>query len=199
MRIAIFGGSFDPIHIGHLSIAEDARTSFGYDRILFFPSNIPPHKRPSQKVSAQARVQMTKLAIEGNESFAIDEYEVRTGGISYTIDTIHHVMDSYDVTGKPGLIIGEDLLPGFHTWKDAEHIQKLVELLVARRSLSPGQSGEGAGTAPSPSVQYEVVQNVLLPVSSSEIRKRVGSRLSFRYLVPESVYAYISENELYAE
>ena len=197
MRIAIFGGSFDPIHLGHLSIAEDARTSFEYDKIVFFPSNIPPHKRPSQKVSAEARIQMTRLAITGNESFLLDEYEVRAGGISYTIDTIRHVLDSYDVTGKLGLIIGEDLLPGFHTWKDAENIQSLVELLVARRSPAADKSGEG--TEPSSSVRYRVVQNVLLPVSSSEIRTRVGSKRSFRYLVPESVYAYISENGLYAE
>lgn len=185
MRLAIFGGSFDPIHVGHLYIAEEVRMSLGYDRILFVPSNIPPHKRPSQKVNGEDRLRMIRLATQGNDAFAVDDYELRAGGVSYTIGTIHYVMESYDIEGKPGLIIGDDLVPGFPSWRSAEEIRSLTDIVVARRS---GLNVDHAGLS---------VSNVLVPVSSSDIRDRIVSGRPFRYLVPENVYDYIFNNKLY--
>lgn len=192
MRIAIFGGSFDPVHVGHLAVAEEVRGSLGYDRIVFVPANVPPHKEPSRKVPARDRIALLRRAVAGNESFALDTFEIDSGGISYTIDTIRHVIETHAPVGRPGLIIGDDLLEGFVGWKEADQIVDLAEIIVARR----GRIG-GKIELPALVRGCRLVENALVPVSSSEIRERIATGRPFRYLVPERVYEYISSHGLY--
>ncbi|WP_455381091.1 nicotinate-nucleotide adenylyltransferase [Salinispira pacifica] len=194
MRIAIFGGSFDPVHVGHLAIADEVRSSLGYDEIVFVPSSVPPHKRPSQKVDAAKRVQMVRLAILGNNAFSLSTVEVDRGGVSYTIDTIRTLIAERNPEGRPGLVIGDDLVPGFGRWKEAERIASLVEIVVARRD--DRSSDERCGL-PEFVTCCSAVNNQLVPISSSQIRDRIADGRSYRYLVPESVYEYIEDNRLY--
>ncbi len=194
MRLAIFGGTFDPIHIGHLSIAEEVRVSLGYDQIIFVPANIPPHKPPSQMISAGDRLELVRLGISDNRAFRLETSEVDRGGVSYSIDTIRQIIEASRPVGRPGLIIGDDLIAGFPRWKEAEKIGALCDLIVARRVRANGRSGL---ELPDFISTCREVDNLLVPVSSSDIRERIRVGRSFRYLVPERVYEYISNQRLY--
>ncbi|HUX14646.1 MAG TPA: nicotinate (nicotinamide) nucleotide adenylyltransferase [Spirochaetia bacterium] len=194
MKLAIFGGSFDPIHIGHLSIADEVRVSLGYDQIVFVPANIPPHKPASLMISTNDRVELVRLGIAGNGAFRLETSEVDRGGVSYTIETIRRIIKVNAPVGRPGLIIGDDLLEGFPGWKEAQQIGALCDLVVARRFRTEGRLSL---TLPDFVSNCREVDNLLVPVSSSDIRGRIREGRSFRYLVPERVYEYISNNGLY--
>lgn len=193
MKVAMLGGSFDPVHIGHLFIAEEARVNLGYERIIFVPAYQPPHKDDRPEANDAARLSMLSSAIEGRDDFEIETYEIDRRGVSYTIDTVGYLESRLPVTGKLGLIIGDDLVDDFHTWKNAEELTERVDIVVATRE----GAGSGGSAANSGLSQYERIDNSPLPVSSSEIRVRVREGRAFRYLVPERVHDYIVENGLY--
>ena len=182
----MFGGSFDPVHVGHLFVAEETRINLGYDQVVFVPAYQPPHKEDAPAASAAARVEMLELALGGRRDFFIEDWEIRQRGISYTIDTVRHLYATQPVEDRLGLIIGDDLLEGFYSWKDAETLEELVDIIVATRK---GEHGNG--------LSYRTIDNSPLPLSSSEVRERVRAGKAFRYLVPESVYGYIRSNALY--
>ena len=191
MKIAILGGTFNPIHIGHLMLAEDVRKEFGYDKILFIPACVPPHKAYNACVSDADRLEMLRLATKDNPYFEVDDCELKRKGISYTIDTIYDLESRYQekIEGKIGLIIGDDLLSGFDSWHLAETLALRVRLIVGRRNSSvlPLES-------PFP---YSPLSNSILPISSSDIRNRIKNNKSWRYLVPDSVFQYINDRNLY--
>jgi nicotinate-nucleotide adenylyltransferase len=191
MKIAILGGTFNPIHIGHLMLAEDVRKEFGYDKILFIPACVPPHKAYNACVSDADRLEMLRLATKDNPYFEVDDCELKRKGISYTIDTIYDLESRYQekIEGKIGLIIGDDLLAGFDSWHLAETLALRVRLIVGRRNSSvlPLES-------PFP---YSPLSNSILPISSSDIRNRIKNNKSWRYLVPDSVFQYINDRNLY--
>ena len=191
MKIAILGGTFNPIHIGHLSLAEDVCESLGYDKIIFVLANIPPHKKISKSVNVQHRIKMLELAVKKNIKFDLDLCEIEREGISYTIDTIYDLESRYQekIEGKIGLIIGDDLLSGFESWHLAETLALRVRLIVGRRNSSvlPLES----------KFPFSPLSNSILPISSSDIRNRIINKKSWRYLVPESVFQYINERNLY--
>ena len=168
MKIAILGGTFNPIHIGHLMLAEDVRKEFGYDKILFIPACVPPHKIYQACVSDADRLEMIRLAISDNdlESRYQDKIE-----------------------GKIGLIIGDDLLSGFESWHLADALALRVRLIVGRRlsSVLPMES----------KFPFSPLSNSILPISSSEIRQKIQNKKSWRYLVPNSVFQYIKDRNLY--
>ena len=188
MRFALLGGTFNPIHIGHLYIAEEVLVSLGYERIVFVPSYRPAHKTVGEKDDPQKRLEMVRLATEGREEFIVEDCEVLRKDTSYTMDTIEYLYRRYPVTGKIGLIIGEDLVPGFPTWKMVDRLLKEVDIIVAYRTKRE--------PFPYP-VPVQYIENLVLPISSSEIRTRIKAGKAFRYLVPESVYRYICEQGLY--
>jgi len=188
VKVAILGGSFDPPHIGHLFIAEEARINLGYDHVVFIPAFQPPHKQGPPAANSGQRLEMLALALGGRGDFSLEPFEVNQKGVSYTINTVRHLMESLTLTGKLGMIIGDDLVQGFHTWHDAEELAQMVDIVVARRESIDVPAGI---------VQYRSIDNSRLPVSSSEIRERVRTGRAFRYLVPEPVYAYIQEHKLY--
>lgn len=208
MRIAILGGSFNPVHNGHLALAEAVRLELGFDTILFVPTFISPFKQAqeqqSELTSNEHRVAMLSLAIADNPHFEIETCELERTGVSYTIDTLHFLMDKYAgrITGKIGLIIGSDLVAGFSAWKEADRIAHEAELIIARRpglddSVVEPSLGSNSHNFTSFPYLYTKISNIELDISSSMIRNALISNKSIRYLVPEAVYRYIKEHIVY--
>jgi nicotinate-nucleotide adenylyltransferase len=188
MRIAILGGSFNPVHYGHLLLAQEAAFAFGYDRIVFIPAGNPPHKRIDLGADQGQRLAMVRLAIEGNPAFACDDREIARGGPSYTVETLEDFLLEGEIEGKPGLIIGDDLAEGFGGWRNPRRVAEISDIIVARRA------SEEAVDFPYP---HKRLSNPVFPLSSSEIRDRIRMRMPWRYLLPDAVYRYIVENRLY--
>ena len=199
MRIAVFGGSFNPVHIGHLALADDLRASLGYDRVILVPANVPPHKAMASGATAADRLAMLALACESSDFLEYDDCEIARGGVSYTIETIRYLTEKNRsrLTGKLGFAFGQDLVAGFGSWRDPDAIAREADLILARR---PDQEGASAVTAvPVATFPWRHIKldNPLLPISSSEIRARISSGKGWRYLVPEGVYRYIVDHGLY--
>jgi nicotinate-nucleotide adenylyltransferase len=189
LRTLIFGGTFNPVHIGHLFIAEEARTLLGYGQVLFVPASIPVHKDPQPVLDPIHRLRMLALALDGHAPFLVEDCEIRRGGPSYAIDTVEELMARHGSPEKPGLLIGDDLTAGFASWRQAERLAGLVDLIVVRRSMGPVTG------FPFP---HRSVENPVLGVSSSDIRRRTAQGCSIRFLVPEGVREYIERFGLYA-
>ncbi|MGB9668210.1 MAG: nicotinate-nucleotide adenylyltransferase, partial [Thermosulfidibacteraceae bacterium] len=130
-RIGIFGGTFNPVHMGHLIAAEDVRYKMKLDKILFIPSNIPPHKSTKGLISAEDRLNMVKLAIEGNPFFECSDIEIKRGGKSYTIDTVKEVKNINKA--EYFFILGGEAFLSFHNWKNPEGILREIDLIVISR------------------------------------------------------------------
>jgi nicotinate-nucleotide adenylyltransferase len=186
MRTVIIGGTFNPVHVGHLMLAEEARVQEGFDRVVFVPSNKPAHKIVDGTTVAQ-RLEMLRLAVEGYD-VVLETCELAREGISYSIDTVRYLLAHYELTGKPALVLGDDLFDSYSTWKDAVELADLADLLVAHRKYTH--------ELPSP-YPHRYLDNKLIDVSSSEIRDRVRSGRAWRALVPPAVAAYIESNHLY--
>jgi nicotinate-nucleotide adenylyltransferase len=195
VRTALFGGTFDPVHVGHLFVAEEVLDQLEYERILFVPARVPPHKRAAPQASGEQRVQMLSIAIGDNQRFALDPFEVNREDVSFTINTLRHLIDSGTVEGRPGLIIGEDLVAGFDSWREADEIERLADIILVRRPPEKGMPA--TGHEGSFARRHTSIDNLTLRVSSSEIRERVSSGRPYRYLVPSGVHEYIEANGLY--
>jgi len=194
VKIAILGGTFNPVHKGHLNIAGEVKSRFGYRRVVFIPANIPAHKKMEVDVGADHRLKMLELAVAPYPDFVVDDCELRRGGTSYTIDTVQELSRAYPIEGKPGLIIGDDLVEDFETWRDVEQLVELVELIVAHR-----HSREKVAIG----YPCRYVDNSLFPISSSRIREALQSdgasadRESVRNWLPPDVFDYIQRHDLY--
>lgn len=199
--IGILGGTFNPIHNGHLIMAQDALEQFGLSRILFIPCAGPPHKAPNDLAPAEARLAMVARAIEGDERFELSRLEIDRGGTSYAIDTVRALREQY-----PGhricFVIGADTLPELHTWKDIEELLDLCEFVtLARPGFSERNLVEGLHLPESRA--NELLERVAVghqvDISSSDIRRRVAQGQGIRYLVPRSVEMYIELSQLYGK
>ncbi len=190
-RIGVFGGTFDPPHVGHLALAEWARDELRLDRVLFVPAARPPHKRHRRISAAADRVAMTRRAVRGNAGFGVSTIEVRRRGPSYTVDTLRALSRRH-----PGaalfLLVGEDSLREFHTWHAPEEILRIAKLVVA------GRPGARARRGLVPRARIVRLGNPVLDVSSSTLRRRARSGRSVRYFVPDAVARYITAHRLYA-
>ena len=135
MKLAIFGGTFNPVHIGHLAMADDVCSTLGYDKILFVPAFVPPHKIAKDMESPENRVAMLAAAFKDDERFEVEPCEIERGGTSYTIDTVKYIIEKYkgQLEGKPGLLMGQENASEFDKWRQSEEIAKLCNLIVARR------------------------------------------------------------------
>jgi nicotinate-nucleotide adenylyltransferase len=187
MKIGILGGTFNPIHIGHLILAEEVREKIGLDEVIFVPTYLPPHKDNSDIASAGARLKMVKLAIKGNRYFQVSDLEIKRDGRSYTIDTLKALKKRY-AHDELYFIIGSDLLKYLDDWKDLDEIIQMVSFVVATR---PGYPLEKI-----PSHIYTIPIRAV-DISGFEIRKAIKENKSFRYLVPERVLEYIRKERLY--
>lgn len=191
MKIAIFGGTFDPIHIAHLIIAEFACCELSLDKLYFVPSATPPHKPAKTITSPIHRLNMLRLAIDDNTKFAVDEYEINKPGLSYTIDTLHYFYDHYPLRREDiYLLIGADNFAEFSTWKEPKEIVSLAQIVVAGRPR--------IGVAETTSGDVIYLHSPLMDVSASMIRNRIYQNKSICYLLPEKVMHYIHLHGLYS-
>jgi len=184
----MLGGTFDPVHIGHLLMADEVLARLHYERILFVPTRVPPHKRTGPAADGADRLRMLELAVADRPEFVVDPYEIERHGVSYTVTTLEHLVARGDVSGRPGLIIGEDLVEGFDRWRDVDRVTELADVILVRR---PGPGGHSLRR------EHRLIDNLTLEVSSTEIRDRVRTGMPYRYLVTPGVYDYIRRRGLY--
>ena len=192
MKIAILGGTFDPPHLGHLILADTVLKELNYDKVLFIPSKIPPHKNISGEVSNEDRLNMLKLSIEDDKRFSFDDYELKSEGISYTIKTLNYLYENYDIDGKIVLIIGADLIKDFHRWKEPEKISELANIVAVNREESDNLDKENIEK-----YNIKVIIAPRIDISSTLIRERIKKNKAFRYFLNDKVYNYIISNKLY--
>ncbi len=194
MKIGLLGGTFNPIHIGHLILAEEAREKLGLDKVIFVPTFVPPHKDNVDIAQAVARLKMVKLAIAGNKYFSVSDIEIKRNGRSYTIDTIKEFKKNYSLD-QIFFIIGSDLMKYLDDWKDIGEISRLVKFIVATR---PGYPLEDITTyAVSRQAGVSTLPIRAVDISGFEIRHAIKEGKSFRYLVPEAVFRYINKKRIY--
>ncbi|MGH7906617.1 MAG: nicotinate-nucleotide adenylyltransferase [Candidatus Binataceae bacterium] len=212
MRIGLFGGSFNPIHFGHLRAAEEVREALKLDLVYFIPAASPPHKTEGELAPAEHRLQMVRLATKGNRYFMVSDAEVRRIGRSYTVDTARYFIATLRKPADLFLIIGADLFAELETWKEADELVKLCSLAVHTRVIEdesdPSRSPlavlkrfgytkyEGYFLHPSGKT-LSFVQTIILPISATLIRSKIMSRESIRYLLPGDVEDYIERHALY--
>lgn len=187
-RVGVFGGTFDPPHLGHLATAEWARDRLGLARVLFVPAGVPPHKRTRRVTGAEHRLAMTRLAVRGQPAFAVSDLEASRSGPSFTVDTLRE-LGTRERGAKLYLVIGEDSLDDFGAWRDPGGILARATLAVAAR---PGVRPRGPRRPP-----CVWLENPWIDLSSSALRRRAGAGRSLRYLVPDPVIAYIRRHRLY--
>ncbi|HEV2969878.1 MAG TPA: nicotinate-nucleotide adenylyltransferase [Pirellulales bacterium] len=200
MRLGIYGGSFDPVHFGHLLLAECCREQCRLDQVWFVPAAVPPHKQRGAVASAAARVDMLKLATGGHEAFAVSTIETERGGVSYTVDTLESVRGQQP-EAELFFLMGGDSLAEFGTWREPGRICKLAPPIVVRRAGAA--EPDYAVLAPLvPADRLEAIRRLrvempVIDLSASDLRRRVAAGLSIRYRTPRSVEKYIEANGLY--
>lgn len=188
------GGTFNPPHNAHLLIAELAREQYKLDRVLFVTSGDPPHKNGI--ISAEHRFNMTRLAIEENFAFYDDPFEIENEGKSYTVRTLEYLKEKYP-SDELFFIIGEDSLNDLGKWYRPEEILKLCTVLVFPRSSREGMAKTIKLISEKKSGAVLPIDAPVIEISSTDIRKRVESGKTVRYMLPDKVLAYIKENHLY--
>ncbi len=195
--VGILGGTFDPVHHGHLAIAEEAREALGLERVWFVPVASPPHK-PDRPVSAAAdRLAMVRLAVAGNPAFEACDLEIRRGGASYTADTLDELLGRG--VRAPWLILSSEALALLPSWHEPRRVLELARLAVVPREGFDALGPEWAeGAFPGTAGRFAFLPGPLLPVSGSVVRRRARAGRSVRYLVPDAVAAYIADHRLYA-
>lgn len=212
MKIGIFGGTLNPIHFGHLRTAEEVREAFSLDKVLFVPSAFPPHKKKEDMETPQQRIEMTRIAIEGNPYFDFSDMEVKRGGFSYSVDTVDEVKKRLP-EAEIYFILGVDAFFEIDSWKECRRFLSLCNFIIATR---PGYEKKSLGESLPLEVRsdfcYDAAKGyychssghslnflevTLLDISSTDIRKRLKVGKSVKYLIPERVEEYIRKNNLY--
>lgn len=215
-KVGLFGGTFDPVHFGHLRAAEEIREILDLEKIYFVPTSSPPHKTTTQAASTDERLKMLELALNDNDFFLVSDVEIKRGGKSYTIDTLRYFSDAFPLIDIY-FIAGSDLFSEIRTWKAYKEIFQLSNFAVIQR---PGFRLEFPEMLPleirndfryhksysnltlyinKKSTILSLVQIDGLEISSTKIRDLVRKFKSIKYLVPSSVEAYISENGIYTK
>lgn len=210
-RIGLFGGTFNPIHLGHLRGAEEIREAFGLEEVIFIPSAIPPHKAPEEIIDARHRVEMVRLAIASNPFFSLSEIELSRPGKSYSIDTIRYFCDA---SGDAFFfIVGGDAFVEIETWKDYQNLFSLCHFIVmARPGFEKTPVASQLPKALNTAFQYDLETKLwvhlsgyclyfkeisFLDISSTKVRELIERGESVKYLVPAAVETYIHQNRLY--
>jgi nicotinate-nucleotide adenylyltransferase len=193
VRLAIFGGSFDPPHIGHLLAASDAFEQLSLDRLVLVPAATQPLKAGRAAAAATQRLEMTRLLVQGDDRFEVSSVEVDRGGLSFTVDTLMHFATRYP-TAERFLLVGADVLGSFAQWKEPERILELARLVLLER-----QSDAPAAPVTLHNREVRRLPTRRIDVSSTEIRERVRAGQSIRGFVPDAVAAYVDRSGLYRE
>jgi len=202
MRLGIFGGSFDPVHYGHLILAETCREQCRLDQVWFVPAAVPPHKQREPPTAAKSRVEMLELAVGGHSAFAISGQEIERGGVSYTVDTLTAIQQQV-----PGaelfLLMGADSLCDLPSWRNPRRICELAIPLVVRRHGTPEVDfellAELVDAARLAEIRRHQVEAPVIELSSTDLRQRVQDGRSIRFRIPRAVEKYIESNGLYRQ
>ncbi len=193
MRVGVYGGTFDPIHVGHLIIGELAREALELDRLLFVVAKRPPHKVSEVITPAKFRLEMVRLATLDNPFFEPSDIEIRRGGVSYTVDTLQALSEELDLARERlFFLMGADSLVDFPSWRQPDRILELATVVALRR---PGV--DLSDVDPEYLRRVRLLPTPLIEISATNIRQRVSRGCSIRYLVPEPVIDYIREHKLY--
>ena len=200
MRVGVLGGTFDPIHLGHLKIAEEVRLKLDLERVLFIPTG-QPRLRTDKYLSPMAdRLRMVELATSDNPYFQVCDNETRRGGPTYTVDTLIELRGSLGTDASLYFIVGVDILRRFHDWKEPERVLELCNVVVVTR---PGHEDfdwpAWLVTFPQAADRLTRLDTTMVDISGTEIRRRSGQGKSVRKLVPASVAEYIQERNLYTQ
>ena len=187
LRIGVLGGSFNPIHFGHLRLAEEAREALRLDRVLFIPALRRPHKPQHGLVDGRHRLAMVRLAIAGQPAFAVSDVELQRPGPSYTVDTLMTLRRQSGARARLFFLCGADTLQELKIWKDLDRVLQLCTFVVATRPGYPWRPRRGLTR----------LTMTPLAISASDIRRRVAEQHSIRYLVPDAVERYIARHRLY--
>jgi nicotinate-nucleotide adenylyltransferase len=191
-RVGIYGGTFDPIHIGHLLVGQEVFLQCGLDHLVFMPSGIPPHKEYEGLATADDRAEMVRLALNGHDHFVVSAFELERSGKSYTVDTLRTLIQQMGDGVELFLIIGADNAVDMPSWYEPETVLGLAQVLVAERpGFDQGQID------PILKAKMQFVKTPLLEISSTAIRERVRAGLPIRYWVPDAVADYIFTHQLY--
>lgn len=184
-RIAILGGTFNPIHLGHLVMAQTALEKMKLDQVVFVPSNIPPHKSSKSLISAEDRYNMVRSAVRGHRGLSVSDVEIKRKGKSYSIDTVRE----FSAKGtKLFFILGQDAFDGLKDWKRIGELEDLVEFIVLNR---PGSKKRRSR------FKHHFIVMPNIEIASSDLRRMLANGQSVRYLVPDRVLKYISRRKLY--
>ncbi|MFC1660099.1 nicotinate-nucleotide adenylyltransferase [Gemmatimonadota bacterium] len=193
LRLGLFGGTFDPPHVGHLVVAQDAIDQLDLDRLLFVPARLPPHKSEEELSPAPIRLEMTRAAVNGDPLLGVSEVELGRGGPSFTVDTLKYFRGEFP-EAEILFLMGADQLREIHQWRDFKALPRLCRLVaMTRDGLDPEE------LRPSVDVDFHRIQVTRVDLSSTGIRARVREGRSIRHLVPSPVREIIERNHLYWE
>ena len=197
-KIGIMGGTFDPIHLGHLTTAENVREGYALDKVLFIPAASPPHKQHQQVTPAMYRYRMTVLATEDNPHFMVSPLEMQRSGPSYSIDTVHELIERFGASTQFYFIAGADAIQELPTWERITELLRLCHFIAVSRPGTVPNLGELR--ARFGSLVEEHIHSLPAPkleISSTDVRNRVRQGRSIRYIVPAAVAQYIYREGLY--
>jgi nicotinate-nucleotide adenylyltransferase len=199
MRLGILGGTFDPVHYGHLLLAETAREQCRLDQVWFLPASIPPHKQGHELSAVEQRIEMLELAVAGDPAMIVSRLEADRGGVTYTVDTLA-ALAAEDARRELLFLMGADSLADLPNWREPERICQLAILAVVRRAGQEVDYTRLAELVPPERIELfrqHQVEMPLVELSSHEIRERVARGQSIRYRTPRAVEKYIESLELY--
>lgn len=199
MRVGVLGGTFDPIHIGHLVAAEEARVCLDLEKVAFVPANLPPHKLHLSVTATEHRLRMVQLAISDNPCFVLSRVDVDRFGPSFTVDTIELLRDEYGPNGELYFIMGADSLADLLTWHRPERLIRLCRIVALTRPGYRADLDELNRLLPGAIARVQLLEMPLLEISSTDLQRRVQMGLSIKYLVPPAVEAYIRQHGLYQD
>ena len=188
MKLAILGGSFNPVHMGHLVLAYTVLSALRYDRIILIPTYQSPFKQGAVGGGPQDRLDMLAASIPGDPRLTMDDCEIKRKGVSYTIDTVKDIIARYRPEGKPGLVLGDDLAGNFFSWRQAAEIMRQVDIIIAHRVAAASES------FPYP---HKRLNNAIIEISSAVLRDSIKDQGNWRYLVPHGARAIIEDRKLY--
>ncbi len=196
-RIGMFGGSFNPVHLGHIGLAQAFIEELKLDKLLIVPTNIPPHKSANDMTSSSHRFNMCKIAFEGIEKVEVSDIEIKRQGASYTVDTLRQLKQTYK-DSKIYLITGADMFMTVQNWKEAENILKIATVCTAPRDITNynelfAHSKKLANTQG----KSVILKNPIMQVSSTQIRNLIKENLDTSHLTGDLVQKYILENSIY--
>ncbi|MGI5901552.1 MAG: nicotinate-nucleotide adenylyltransferase [Desulfitobacteriia bacterium] len=197
-RLGIMGGTFDPIHYGHLVAAETARVELGLDKVLFMPTGDPPHKSERKITDSGLRFKMVEMSIKSNENFLVSRMEIDRQGPSYTIDTLKELARIFPKQ-ELYFITGTDALMEILSWREPEEVIKLAKIIGASRPGYEWDERLERIITQYPFTKERILQLEIpaLAISSTDIRAKVAAKKSIRYLLPDEVRLFIKENKLY--